>query len=117
VVGGLRGYGDERVVTAVWCVDHSDSVYDTLPDPSTSVTLEDHDNRFGYLRVACGGADPLDERSGGPGSVAPPASGTGSDHVGSVDQKHWPRLPNPAPAAAIGTALASHQGERTGAEQ
>jgi hypothetical protein len=95
----LGGHGDEHVVTTARCMDNPDAVGHPLLDAAASRTFEDHDNglaeptRFGRRANSC------HERSGCPGSIAPPPRRPRPDHVRSIDEQHHASLTDPAVTA------------------
>jgi len=77
-------------------MENPDTVSGALLDAAAGSTFEDHDNGFGEpVRLRCS-TNSFDERPGCSRSIPPPPRRSGPDHIGGVDEKHYPSPPDPA---------------------
>ena len=90
--GRPSGDVDEQVVAAADGVFDRDAPGLARLHALASLALEDHDHRSGQSFRGNGRSYLIHECSGRPCSVPPPAAGSGSDHIGRVDQNHCSSL-------------------------
>jgi hypothetical protein len=88
LAGGVRDDLDEQVVTAAGGMEHGDAADQAVVGALASPAFEDHDDGLGDPPPVNGGPHLLDEGSGRPRSVPPPARRTRTHHVGCIDEEH-----------------------------
>jgi hypothetical protein len=78
-------------------MENLDSVSGALLDAAAGSTFEDHDDGFGEPVPFRCRTNSFHERSGCSRSIAPPPRRSRPDHVGGIDEKHYPSLADPRP--------------------
>ncbi len=84
----MRNDVDQRIVTTASGVEHGHPVGDATLCPVARLALEDHDDGFGNPSRTNRRSHLVHEGTGCSRPVPPPARGTGSDHVGRINEKH-----------------------------
>jgi hypothetical protein len=84
----LGSQGDERVISPAWRVYDLHSCGDALISPAPGRAFQDDDNRRGQSAGARRGPDLFHQSPSRTRTVAPPAGGSGADHVGRIDEQH-----------------------------
>jgi hypothetical protein len=87
-VRGLRGEVSEHVIAAPRSEQDRDAVGRASLHTRAGGAFQDHDDRLGDSSRVNGRSHLVHEGSGCSCSVPPPASGTRSDHVGGINEKH-----------------------------